>query len=113
MNSPLLKSLTYARPFFTTTPHVMAAFGMKPSCVDRVHVGDLPALGPEIAPQLAGDVERAEPGVVRAHVERVAGDPHVVHAAVLRLVPGDLLRMLEVAHVEHLEPPVRAARAGP
>ena len=76
--------------------------------VGRLDAGDLAPLGPEIPAQLARDVERPEPGVVGAHVERVARDPDVVHPAVLRLVPRDLLRLLDVAHVDHVEPAVGA-----
>src|SRR4051812_47852246 len=73
-----------------------------------VEVRDLAALGAQIAPQLAGDVEGVEARVVRAHVERVASDPDIMDAAELRLVPGDALRVLDVAHVDDLQSAVRA-----
>ena len=89
IHSPLLLSLTYASPSFTTTPHVSGAFWRLAVHVGRVHVHHLALLRAQVAAQLAGDVERAEAGVVRAHVERVAGDPDVMHAAELRLVERD------------------------
>ena len=69
---------------------------------------DLPALCAQVAAQFARDVEDAEAGVVGAHVERVAGDPDVVHAAVLRLVERDRPRLGDVRDVDHLQPAVRA-----
>ena len=108
MKSPLLKSFTYARLFFTTTPQVIGELGRKPSGVGRADLRHDPALRAQIAAQLARDVERQEAGVVGAHVERVARHPDVVHAAVLGLVPGDFLRVRDVAHVEHVQPAVGA-----
>ena len=75
---------------------------------DTVHVGgvegaDLAALGAQVAAQFARDVKDTEAGIVRAHVERIAGDPDVVHAAVLGLVERDRARLGDVAHVDHLK----------
>ena len=64
---------------------------------------DLAVLGPEITAQLALDVESPEPALVRAHIERVTGHPHVVHPAILRLVPRHRAGMLHVRHIDHLQ----------
>ena len=92
IHKPLLLSLTYASPSFTTTPHVIARV-LRPCrpCRAGVDVHHLALLRAQVAAQLARDVERAEAGVVRAHVERVARHPHVMHAAELGLVPRDRL----------------------
>ena len=111
IHSPLLKSFTYASPSFgfTTTPQVNAAFFVLPSMSAVLRCR---SRGParEGRPAARLNVEHVEAAVVRAEVQRVARDPHVVHAAYLRRVPRDRLRMLDVAHVHHLQRAVHAAR---
>ena len=73
---------------------------------------DLASLRAQIAAQFPGDIEHAEAGVVGAHVQRITRHPHVVHAAVLRLVERHHLRLRDVGHVHHLQSTVRAAGRG-
>src|SRR5690606_4725409 len=77
--------------------------------VGGVEVRDAAALGTQVAAQLAGDVVDVKSAVVGANVERIARDPHVVHAADLRLEPCDGARLLDVANVDHLESTERTA----
>ena len=67
-------------------------------------------LGPEVALELARDVEDMESGVVRAEVQGVCYLPDVVDPAHLRRVPGDGPWVLDVAHVHDLEGSEHPAR---
>src|SRR5256886_6995247 len=85
------------------------AVGYESGRVAGVHVGVLPALGEQVAFQLARDVEHPEAPLIVPQVQRVAGDPHVVTAAILRLEPRHLPRVGEIGDIDHVQPAVRAA----
>src|SRR2546425_1067380 len=84
--------------------------GYESGCVAGVHVGVFPALGEQVAFQLARDVEHSEAPLIVSHVQRVAGDPDVVAAAILRLEPRHLVRVGEIGDVDHVQPAVRATQ---
>src|SRR2546430_1369021 len=69
-------------------------------------------LPPGAAREPAGDADAAEAGVGGARVGGAPRDPEVVAPAILRLVPGDGFRVVEVAEVQHLEPAVGPPRGG-
>ena len=78
--------------------------------VVRQEPRDLAALAVEIAHQIAGDVDRAQAGVVVGDVHHAVLDPEVVRAGLRDLVARGLHRILEVREVEEVDPAARTRR---
>src|SRR5256712_5042473 len=82
--------------------------GYESGRVAGVHVSVLPALGQQVAFQLARDVEHSKAPLIVSHVQGVARDPDVVTAAVLRLEPRHFVGIGQIGDVDHVQPAVCA-----
>ena len=77
----------------------------------RLEPRHLAALLVQVPAELARNVHHSESALVVRDVQQPVFDPDVVRSGLRHLVPSDLLWVLDVAHVHHVDVPARAVHA--